>query len=208
MIQRAVSGYVRGQLLFSLIMGTSATVGLWLFGVLGIFPDGQRYAAVLRCVLRPDGAHPVPGAGARARFRPCVVALFTDPVSALWVVLLFVGLQQLEGHFVAPQVFRISLGINPIIVILALLFGYQVYGIVGALLALPLAAMIRQTVVYLRQSSRARAVGGWGAGRPRTRSHVAVAVRSVGGTLERRRRVLSGLRRLGSRPTEHSDDQD
>ncbi len=67
------------------------------------------------------------------------------------MTLLFVGLQQLEGHFVAPQVFRISLGINPILVILALLFGYQLYGVIGALLALPLAAMIRQTVVYLRR---------------------------------------------------------
>ena len=43
-VQRAVFGYVRGQLLFSLIMGTSAGVALWIFGVLGIFPDGRTYA--------------------------------------------------------------------------------------------------------------------------------------------------------------------
>jgi zinc-ribbon domain len=48
-------------------------------------------------------------------------------------------------------VFRISLHINPILVILALLIGYQIYGIVGALVALPIAASIRQTVVYLRR---------------------------------------------------------
>ena len=42
----AVAGYVRGQLLFSLAMGAGAGLGLWLFGVLGIFPDGQRYALV------------------------------------------------------------------------------------------------------------------------------------------------------------------
>jgi hypothetical protein len=64
---------------------------------------------------------------------------------------LFVALQQLEGHVVAPQVFRISIRINPILVILALLFGYQIYGIAGALLALPVAAVIRETVVYLRR---------------------------------------------------------
>ena len=80
-----------------------------------------------------------------------LVALFDNPISAVWVVLLFVGLQQLEGHFVAPQVFRISLRINPILIILSLLIGYQLYGIVGALLALPIAAMIRQTVLYLRR---------------------------------------------------------
>ena len=60
-----------------------------------------------------------------------LVALFTDPISAIWVTLLFVALQQLEGHVVAPQVFRISLRINPILIILALLIGYQLYGIVG-----------------------------------------------------------------------------
>ncbi|HTZ65418.1 MAG TPA: AI-2E family transporter, partial [Solirubrobacteraceae bacterium] len=80
-----------------------------------------------------------------------LVALFTDPISALWVTLMFVALQQLEGHVVAPQVFRISLQINPILIILSLLIGYQLYGIAGALVALPLAAIVRQTAVYLRR---------------------------------------------------------
>jgi predicted PurR-regulated permease PerM len=43
-VGRAVAGYVRGQLLFSLAMGAGAGVGLYLFGVLGIFPDGKTYA--------------------------------------------------------------------------------------------------------------------------------------------------------------------
>src|SRR5581483_8574362 len=51
----------------------------------------------------------------------------------------------------APQVFWISLRINPILIILSLLIGYQLYGIAGALLALPIAAVVRQTVVYLRR---------------------------------------------------------
>ena len=47
--------------------------------------------------------------------------------------------------------FRISLRINPILVILSLLIGYQIYGIAGALVALPIATVIRQTVLYLRR---------------------------------------------------------
>ena len=78
------------------------------------------------------------------------------------MTLLFVALQQLEGHFVAPQVFRISLRINPILIILGLLIGYQLYGIAGALLALPIAAVIRQTVLYLR---RHLVLEPWGLGR-------------------------------------------
>src|SRR5438067_9249952 len=40
LVQRAVAGYVRGQLLFSLIMGTSAGIALWIFGTIGVFPSG------------------------------------------------------------------------------------------------------------------------------------------------------------------------
>jgi hypothetical protein len=80
-----------------------------------------------------------------------LVALFNDPLSALWVAVLFVALQQLEGHIVAPQVFRISLRINPILIILSLLIGYQIYGVGGALVALPTAAVLRETVLYLRR---------------------------------------------------------
>ena len=150
LIQRAVFGYVRGQFLFSLIMGASATVALWIFGVVGIFPDGERYAIFFGAFY--GLMEFIPYIGPIIGPLPAVlVALFVHPISAVWVILLFVGLQQLEGHFVAPQVFRISLRINPILVILALLIGYQLYGIVGALLALPVSAVIRQTVLYLRR---------------------------------------------------------
>ena len=40
-VVNAVAGYVRGQLLFSLLMGLGAGVGLWIYGALGIFPDGE-----------------------------------------------------------------------------------------------------------------------------------------------------------------------
>ena len=43
-VVRAVAGYVRGQLLFSVVMGAGAGIGLWIFGVIGIFPDGKTYA--------------------------------------------------------------------------------------------------------------------------------------------------------------------
>jgi predicted PurR-regulated permease PerM len=150
LVQRAVSGYVRGQLSFSVIMGVSAGIALALFGLLGIFPDGLHYAVFfggfygLMELVPYIG--PILGAAP-----PVLVALFEDPITAIWVVLLFLALQQLEGHFVAPQVFRISLRINPILIILTLLVGYQLYGIAGALIALPVIAVLRQTVLYLRK---------------------------------------------------------
>jgi predicted PurR-regulated permease PerM len=150
LIQRAVAGYLRGQLLFSLIMGVSAGVALWIFGAVGIFPDGQRYAVFFGVFYGLAELIPYVGPIIGAA-PPVLVALFNDPITALWVILLFVALQQLEGHFVAPQVFRISLRINPIVVILSLLIGFQIYGIAGALLALPVAAVTRETVLYLRR---------------------------------------------------------
>jgi predicted PurR-regulated permease PerM len=149
-VQRAVAGYVRGQLLFSVIMGTTAGIALFLFGVLGIFPAGRTYAfafGAFYCVMElVPFIGPVLGA-----IPPVLVALFQNPLTALWVVLLFIGLQQLEGHIVAPQIFGHTLRINPLLVIIALLFGYAIYGIAGALLALPVAAVLRETIVYLRR---------------------------------------------------------
>ena len=150
LIQRAVFGYVRGQILFSLIMGASAALGLWIFGVVGIFPDGQRFALFFGAFY--GLMEFIPYIGPIIGPAPAIlVALFNDPISAVWVTLLFIALQQFEGHVVAPQVFRISLRINPILIILSLLLGFELYGIVGSLIALPIASVIRETVVYLRR---------------------------------------------------------
>jgi predicted PurR-regulated permease PerM len=150
LVQQAVFDYVRGQILFSLVMGASAAIALEIFGLVGIFPDGSRYALFFGAFY--GLMEFIPYVGPIIGPLPAViVALFHDPISAVWLILLFVALQQLEGHVVAPQVFRISLRINPILIILALLIGYQLYGIAGALVALPVASVIRQTVVYLHR---------------------------------------------------------
>lgn len=149
-VVRAVSGYVRGQLLFSTAMGTGAGVGLWLFGVLGIFPDGRTYALAFGLFFGLMEMIPFVGPILGA-IPPILVAFFQDPLTGLWVGLLFLALQQIEGHIVAPQIFGHTLRINPILVIFALLVGGEIYGIVGALVALPIAAIVRETVVYLRR---------------------------------------------------------
>lgn len=148
--QKAVFSYVRGQLLFSLVMGATGGVALWLFGVLGVFPQGRTYALFFGAFFGVMELVPYLGPVLGA-LPPVLVALVGDPLSAVWVALLFVVLQQLEGHVVAPQVFGHSLRINPLLIILALLFGTQIYGIVGALIALPIAAVVRETALYLRR---------------------------------------------------------
>jgi len=149
-VNRAVGGYVRAQLLFSLLMGLGAGVGLYLLGVLGIFPDGQTYALIFGAFFGLMELIPYVGPFLGAA-PPVLVALFQDPLTAVWVSLFFVALQQIEGHIVAPTVFGHALRINPLLVIFALLLGGELYGIIGALLALPTAAVLREIVVYLRE---------------------------------------------------------
>jgi predicted PurR-regulated permease PerM len=148
LVQRAVSRYVGGQLLFSAIMGASAGLALYVFGVTGIFPDGSKYALAFGMFYGVMELVPYVGPLLGA-LPPVLVALFTDPVTALWVALLFVALQQLEGHIVAPQVFGHTLRINPLLVIFALLLGLHLSGIIGALVALPVLSVLRETVVYI-----------------------------------------------------------
>jgi putative heme transporter len=150
LVQRAVSRYVGGQLLFSLIMGASAGVALYLFGVVGLFPDGEKYAIAFAVFYGAMELVPYIGPILGAA-PPVIVALFTNPISAVWLILLFIALQQLEGHVVAPQVFGHTLRINPILVIFALLLGLHVDGIIGALIALPILSVLRETVVYLNR---------------------------------------------------------
>jgi predicted PurR-regulated permease PerM len=150
-IQRAVFGYVRGQTLFSLIMGTSAGLMLWVLGSLGIFPDGKTYALFFGAWYGFAELIPYVGPAIGAA-PPVLIALFSgEPLDALWLTIAFTALQQIEGHIVAPTVFSQALRINPILVIFALLLGGQVYGFIGAFIALPLAAIVRESVVYFRR---------------------------------------------------------
>ncbi|HTQ67322.1 MAG TPA: AI-2E family transporter [Solirubrobacteraceae bacterium] len=150
LVQSAVARYVGGQLLFSLIMGATAALAMYVLGVVGIFEPGRTYAVVFGLFYGFFELIPYVGPILGALL-PVIVALFTDPISALWVTLTFVGLQQLEGHIVAPQIFGHTLRINPLLVIFALLLGLQVHGVIGALIALPILAVLRETAVYLHR---------------------------------------------------------
>lgn len=149
-VQKAVFGYVRGQLLFSLVMGLSAGLAMWLAGAVGLFPEGQTYAVFFGVFYGLMELIPYIGPVLGA-VPPLIVALVNDPVSAIWVGLIFTALQQIEGHVVAPQIFSHSLRINPLVVLFALLLGASLFGVVGALIALPLTAVARETFFYLRR---------------------------------------------------------
>jgi len=142
LIQRmelALASYVKGQFLLSLIIGASAGVGLWILGMVGAVPNGEKYAAAFGAWAGITELIPYIGPWLGAA-PPVVYALVQEPLSALWVVLLFLGIQQLEGHLVVPKVMGHSLRLHPLLVIFGLLAGGEIYGFPGILVALPLLA--------------------------------------------------------------------
>jgi predicted PurR-regulated permease PerM len=88
------------------------------------------------------------------------VALSIDPGKAIWVVIATVLIQMLENVFLVPRIMKSSTGVNPIIVLLSLIAFSSVFGFAGALLALPLAAIIQlfvSRVVLLAAESASQA---------------------------------------------------
>jgi predicted PurR-regulated permease PerM len=138
-MESALAGYVKGQALLSLVIGTSAGLGLWLLGILGWVPGIERYAVLLGVWVGLTELIPYlgPWLGAIPAF---IYALVVDPVTAIWVTLLFLGIHQIEGHIVVPTIMGSALRLHPLLVIFGLLAGAEIYGLPGALIALPLLA--------------------------------------------------------------------
>ncbi|HSX22587.1 MAG TPA: AI-2E family transporter, partial [Gaiellaceae bacterium] len=138
-MEQALASYVRGQLLLSLIIGSSAGIGLWILGMTGALPHGGKYALLFGAWAGVTELIPYLGPWLGAA-PPVLYALVIHPISALWVVLLFLGIQQVEGHLVVPNVMGRSLRLHPLLVIFGLLAGAEIYGFPGILVSLPLLA--------------------------------------------------------------------
>jgi predicted PurR-regulated permease PerM len=138
-IETALVSYVKGQLLLSAIIGTSAGLGLWLLGLIGWLPNGDKYAFLFGLWVAFTELIPYLGPWLGA-LPPVIYALAVDPISAIWVVALFLFIHQVEGHIVVPNVMGSALRLHPLLVIFGLLAGGEIYGLPGVFVALPLLA--------------------------------------------------------------------
>lgn len=145
--ERTLVEYVKAQLLVSLIIGVSAGVVLWFYGVTGVFAQGATYAVAFAAWVFLMEFVPYVGPVLGA-IPPTLIALFTSPATALWVIIAFVAIHQFEGHIVVPKIMGGAVGVHPLVVIFGLLIGEQLYGLVGILLAIPLLVILKETVVY------------------------------------------------------------
>jgi predicted PurR-regulated permease PerM len=141
-MEHALASYVKGQLLLSLIIGASSGIGVWILGMTGLLPHGGGYALLFGAWAGVTELIPYVGPWLGA-LPPVLYALVTHPISALWVALLYLGIQQLEGHLVVPNVMGRTLRLHPLLVIFGLLAGAEIYGFPGILVALPLLSAAR-----------------------------------------------------------------
>jgi predicted PurR-regulated permease PerM len=141
-MENALASYVRGQAALSAIIGISAGVGIWILGAAGQLPHGQQYALLFGAWVALTEVIPYLGPWLGAA-PPFIYALVVHPLSALWVALLFLGIQQIEGHIVVPNIMGSALRLHPLLVIFGLAAGAELYGLPGALTALPLLAVGR-----------------------------------------------------------------
>jgi predicted PurR-regulated permease PerM len=135
-IERALWGYVKGQAILSIVIGTSAGVGMWILGTTGLVEGAERYALLFGLWTAFIEVIPYIGPWLSA-VPPAIYALVVDPIGVLWVAALFVFIYQVEGHVVVPNVMASALRLHPLLVIFGLLAGGALYGIPGVLVALP-----------------------------------------------------------------------
>jgi predicted PurR-regulated permease PerM len=146
-MEHSLASYVRGQAALSLIIGSTAGVGLWVLAATGLLPHAQQYALLFGAWVALTEIIPYLGPWLGA-IPPFVYALVVHPISALWVAILFLAIHQIEGHVVVPNVMGNALRLHPLLVIFGLATGFELYGLPGALVALPLLAVTRAIWEY------------------------------------------------------------
>lgn len=140
-----IGQWLRGQLLLGAIIGVLVFLALTLLGI--------RYALILALLAAVFEIIPVIGpilAAAPAVF----FAFLTSPLLGLVVAVVYVVIQQTESHLLVPLVTGKAVGLNPLVVVIALLVGAKLGGILGMFLAVPLAAVAVELITDIDKRKR------------------------------------------------------
>jgi predicted PurR-regulated permease PerM len=138
-MEAKVGAYVRGLAVLSLVVGVMATMAYMIIGLpsplvlgllAGVFEAVPVVGPILGAVL------------------PVLLALSVEPSRVIWVVVATIVIQQAEGHFLVPRVMDKAVGVSPIVTILAILAFSTLFGLPGAVLAIPLAALLQILLNY------------------------------------------------------------
>lgn len=133
-IEDRLGSWLRGQLFLSFIIGLLSYIGLLILNV--------PYALPLSLLAAVFEVVPVIGPIISA-IPAILIALTISPILAMGVAAMYFIIQQLENHLIVPQVMKRAVGLNPLVVILAIAIGSRILGFAGALLAVPLVVVLQ-----------------------------------------------------------------
>ncbi len=131
--QKKLGDWLRGQLFLMLAIAVFTYIGLLILGI--------KFALVLALIA--GLLELIPYAGPILSAIPAIIlALNISPIKAVLVIVLYFIIQQAENHILVPKVMEKAVGLNPIITIIAILIGAKLFGIMGAILAVPVATLV------------------------------------------------------------------
>lgn len=144
--QLIIGNYIRGQLILSVIIGLLVGIGMALFHVpyallLGVIAAFLEFIPILGTII--SGVICV------------LLALSMGWITALFVLIYFIVIHIIEGDVLGPRIIGKAIGLHPLVSIIALIAGSELYGIVGALFAAPLAGLIQAISVAIWEEWRA-----------------------------------------------------
>jgi len=135
--RKKMGRWLQGQILLMLVVGAATTIGLWILGV--------KYSLILGILAGVLEIVPIVGpifSGTIA----FLVAISESWILGLYVIILFLVIQQAESHLLIPLIMRKTVGISPVVVVIALLAGSQIAGLVGIILAVPTAVVLQEVI--------------------------------------------------------------
>jgi predicted PurR-regulated permease PerM len=131
---KAVTGYMTGNLLISIVAGAVTYVVLWIMGV--------PYKGVVALFVGFADLIPLVGATIGAVVAVAVAALHSLP-AAIVVLVVFIVYQQLENHVLQPVIMSRTVDLSALTVLVSILIGVELFGFLGALLAIPVAGVFQ-----------------------------------------------------------------
>jgi predicted PurR-regulated permease PerM len=146
-IHEVFGKWIRGQLILGGVVGLASFIGLTLLGfsVDGIF---GRFAVLLAIIAALGELIPIIGPIISA-VPAVLLGLTAGPVPALAALLLYFGIQQVENNVLVPKIQSDAIDLHPSLIITALIIGGAIFGLLGAILALPVTAAFRDVFKYV-----------------------------------------------------------
>jgi predicted PurR-regulated permease PerM len=137
----AMGGFFRGQLLVAFIVAVMSSIGLWIIGL--------PYWAVVGVIAGFFNLVPLIGPFVGAVPAILIALALKPPITVVWVAVVLTIVQQIDNHFISPNVMRWSVRLHPVTVMISLTVGAALAGFFGMLVAVPIVASVKVVAAHL-----------------------------------------------------------